>query len=91
MTTTTMTMTDAAAAGEGASVDERDPLGYTALMMAVRCGNYAEAAVLSHEGQASTILRDDEYHRTAIEWAEQPSSFSNAESRTSRSCEHLTF
>jgi len=54
----------------GSSVDERDARGYTALMMAVRCRNYAEAAVLLDHGHASTALRDDEYHRTAVDWAE---------------------
>jgi len=68
-------------------VDERDPLGYTPLMMAVRCGNYSEAAVLLHEGRASTTVRDDEYRRTAVEWTEQPRSSSSVLHRTSRSYE----
>jgi len=66
------------------SVDERDALGYTPLMLALRCGNYPEAAALLSEGQASTTIRDDEYFRTAVEWAElgRPSSL---QQRTSRS------
>jgi len=39
-------------------------------MLAVRCGNFCEAALLLDDGQASTSLRDDEYRRTAVEWAE---------------------
>jgi len=77
----------------GASVDERDALGYTALMLAVRCGNYDEAAMLLFEGQASTTLRDDEYRRTAVEWAElgSPLSSRSPPRRSSRSefiCTH---
>jgi len=76
---------DAAAAGEGASVDERDAIGYTALMLAVLCGNYSEAAALLDEGNASTTLRDDEYHRTALEWAQQPRPYDSTQQRSSRS------
>ena len=67
----------------GVSVDERDPLGYTPLMLAIRCGNYTEAAALLEQGHASMTLRDDEFHRTAIEWAEQ--SAPHCQQRTSRS------
>jgi len=70
---------------EGVSVDERDALGYTPLMLALRCGNYPEAAVLLREGQASTTIRDDEYFRTAVEWAELARSSSSLQQRTSRS------
>jgi len=71
----------------GVSVDERDALGYTPLMLALRCGNYPEAAVLLHDGQASTTLRDDEFRRTAVEWAQlsTPSSSSTHQRHTSRS------
>jgi len=71
----------------GASVDERDALGYTALMLAVRCHNNDEAAVLLDDGHASTTLRDDEHHRTAVDWAELPSVSTPAyrQRRTSRS------
>jgi len=82
LTLTTSTMTGDAA---GASVDERDALGYTPLMLALRCGNYAEAAVLLFEGQASTTLRDDEYRRTVVEWAELASPSSSMQHRTLRS------
>jgi len=78
-------------------VDERDWLGYTALMLAVRCANYSAAAVLLDDGQASTTVRDNEYHRTAVEWAEQSKPLSSSlQQRTSRSDErahtmHISF
>jgi len=55
-------------------------------MLAVRCGNYPEAAVLLDQGQASTSLRDDEHRRTAVEWAEhtKPSTSPPVLHRTSR-------
>lgn len=54
---------------DGASVDEKDDLGYTPLLMACRCGNWPAARVLLEEGRAETRLRDNEFWRTALDWA----------------------
>jgi len=53
---------------DGASVDETDALGYTPLLMACRCRNWAAARVLLEQGQAEFRLRDSEFRHTAIEW-----------------------
>ena len=52
----------------GLSCDERNKLGYTALMLACKYGHYVSAYILLTKGGASSNLRDNEFFLTPAEW-----------------------
>lgn len=59
---------------DGSAVDETDAQGYTPLLMACRCGNWAAARILLEEGHAETRLTDCEYQLSALDWVLRTSS-----------------
>ena len=52
----------------GLSVDGRNQNGYTPLLLASKYGHYASAYILLTAGQASPMLRDNEFFLNAHEW-----------------------
>jgi hypothetical protein len=52
----------------GLAVDERNKLGYTALMLACKYAHYASGYILLRKAGASPNLRDNEFFLTAGEW-----------------------
>ncbi|XP_071119667.1 serine/threonine-protein phosphatase 6 regulatory ankyrin repeat subunit A-like [Haliotis cracherodii] len=52
----------------GLNVDRRNNLGYTALLLACKNGNYVSAHVLFTKGTASPTLRDGEFYLNAVDW-----------------------
>ncbi|XP_060585823.1 inversin-like isoform X2 [Ruditapes philippinarum] len=57
----------------GLDIDTRNKLGYTALLLACRHGNFVSAHFLLSEGQASPALRDGEAYLNATEWTQKGS------------------
>lgn len=55
----------------GLSVDERNGMGYTALMLASKYGHYASAYLLLTKGSAQANLRDNEYFLSAADWVQK--------------------
>ncbi|RUS89076.1 hypothetical protein EGW08_003187 [Elysia chlorotica] len=52
----------------GLNGDRRNNLGYTALLLACKCGHYVSAHILLTVAKASPTLRDGEFHLNAAEW-----------------------
>merc|ERR1711976_1000330 len=52
----------------GLSTDDRNGLGYTALLLACKYGHFVSASILLNEGQAQPTLRDNEFYFNAAEW-----------------------
>ena len=50
------------------SVDDRNDLGYTALMLACKYGHFASAYALLSRAHASPALRDNEFFYNALDW-----------------------
>lgn len=49
-------------------IDQRNNLGYTALLLAIKNDKYLSAYYLIKDGLASTYLKDNEHCMNAIEW-----------------------
>ena len=60
----------------GMSTDARNGLGYTALLLACKYGNYVSANTLLTKGQAQPTLRDNEFYFNAQEWVHKGSELS---------------
>ncbi len=54
--------------GFGLSVDSRNHLGYTPLLLACKYGHFASAHILLTEGNGSPTLRDNEFFLNAHDW-----------------------
>ncbi len=52
----------------GMTVDNRNELGYTPLLLACKYGHFVSGYILLTEGQASPTLRDNEFFLNAQEW-----------------------
>lgn len=50
------------------NTDTRNHLGYTALLLACKAGNYQNALELLRKGQACPYLRDQEFKFSAKDW-----------------------
>ncbi|XP_064625707.1 uncharacterized protein LOC135486657 [Lineus longissimus] len=58
----------------GLGVDARNNLGYSALLLAAKYGNYNSAYIILTDGGASPTIRDNELFLNAFEWATSSSS-----------------
>jgi hypothetical protein len=58
----------------GLGVDSRNNLGYSALLLSAKYGNYNSAYIIVTEGGASPTVRDNEFFLNAYEWATSSSS-----------------
>ena len=69
----------------GLSVDERNCLGYTALLLACKYGHYVSALTLFQIGRGQPTLRDNEFFLNAMEWVTRSADLHAAFASTQKS------